>query len=53
VPRYRYEGDRNTLVRWSESKGEDALTQYRQTKNARSLDGLPGLTVDTHSPLGD
>lgn len=45
VPRYRYDGDRNTLVRWSESKGQDALAQYRQSKNARSLDGLPGLPV--------
>jgi hypothetical protein len=43
VPQYRYGGDRNTLVRWSESKGQDGLTQYRQEKNARSLDGLPGL----------
>ena len=45
VPQYRYGGDRNTLVRWSESKGEAALTQYRQAKNARSVDGLPGLAV--------
>ncbi len=49
VPQYRYEGDRNTLIRWSESKGEDRLTQYRQAKNARSLDGLPGLTLDNQS----
>lgn len=43
VPLYSYGGDRNTLTRWSESKGEDGLAQYRQTKNARSVDGLPGL----------
>jgi hypothetical protein len=43
VPQYRYEGDRNTLTRWSESKGKDGLEQYRQSKNARSVDGLPGL----------
>ena len=42
VPQYRYGGDRNALVRWAESKGPDGLAQYRQTKNARSLDGLPG-----------
>ena len=46
VPRYRYSGDRDTLIRWSESKGQDGLTQYREAKNARSLDGLPGLTLD-------
>ena len=45
VPQYRYGGDRETLVRWSEKKGEDALTQYRQRNNARSLDGLPGLAA--------
>jgi hypothetical protein len=44
VPQYRYSGDRNTLVRWSESRGPDGLARYREQKNARSLDGLPGLT---------
>ena len=47
VPQYRYGGDRNTLTRWSESKGEDSLIRYRQEKNARSLDGLPGLAATT------
>ena len=51
VPEYRYVRDRNTLVRWSESKGQDGLTQYRQAKNARSLDGLPGLTVRMPGPV--
>jgi hypothetical protein len=44
VPQYRYGGDRETLRRWSESKGEEALARYRETKNARSVNGLPGLT---------
>ena len=43
VPQYRYGGDRETLTRWSEAKGQAGLTQYQQAKNARSLDGLPGL----------
>jgi hypothetical protein len=43
VPRYRFEADRDTLVRWSEAKGDDGLAQYRQAKNATSVDGLPGL----------
>jgi hypothetical protein len=43
VPRYDYTGERDTLVRWSESRGPDGLTQYRRENNARSLDGLPGL----------
>lgn len=45
VPQYRYGGDRKTLVRWSESKGQERLAQYRQEKNAQSLNGLPGLSV--------
>ena len=45
VPKYEYAGDRDTLVRWSESKGPDGLRQYRREKNARSLDELPGLPV--------
>lgn len=45
VPRYDYAGDRDTLVRWSASKGPEQLRQYRRRKNARSLDDLPGLHV--------
>jgi hypothetical protein len=51
VPRYRYVGDRNTLIRSSESKGEDELAQYRQAKNTRSLDGLPGLPARMTGPV--
>lgn len=48
VPHYTHAGDRDTLVRWSESKGPDALAQYRRDKNARSLDGLDGfITADS------
>ena len=43
VPQYEYVGDRDTLLRWAESKGPDGLSQYRSEKNARSYDGLPGL----------
>lgn len=43
VPEYDYVGDRDTLVTWSKAKGPAGLEQYRQKKNAASLDGLPGL----------
>jgi hypothetical protein len=43
VPRYDYTGDRDTLARWTESKGPEGLRQYRRDRNAQSLDGLPGL----------
>ena len=45
VPRYEYAGDRDTLTRWAASKGPDGLREYRRKKNARSLDGLPGLSI--------
>jgi hypothetical protein len=45
VPRYSYAGDRDTLTRWAESKGRDRLAKYREAKNARSVEGLPGLPV--------
>ena len=43
VPLYRYEGQRDQLVLWSQRKGEDGLREYHAQKNARSLDGLPAL----------
>ena len=47
VPRFDYVGDRDTLVRWSETKGPAQLERYRREKNSASLDGLPGLDVVT------
>jgi hypothetical protein len=43
VPLYQYEGQRRQLVEWAEKKGSAKLAEYRQTRNARSIDGLPGL----------
>jgi hypothetical protein len=43
VPTYRYLGERNQLVAWAERKGSDGLVAYRRERNARSIDGLPGL----------
>ena len=41
VPLMRFEGERDALVRWAESKGEEGLRVYREQKNSRSIDGLP------------
>lgn len=41
VPRMERVGDRDTLQRWALNKGEARLVEYRQEKNARSIDGLP------------
>src|SRR5687767_13744762 len=48
VPRYDLRGQRDTLLRWSESKGDDGLARYRDEKNARSVDGLGA--IDPHAP---
>ncbi len=43
VPLYQYEGERPQIGEWAERKGEAGLEAYQREKNARSLDGLPGL----------
>ena len=46
VPTYRFEGERDRLLDWVADKTDDELIDYRTTKNAVSIDGLPGeLTV--------
>ncbi len=41
VPRYDFIGQRDTLVRWAEDKGEDGVKAYWAKRNAKSLDGRP------------
>jgi len=43
VPRYEFVGPRDILERSAEAKGPAGLARYHCEKNARSLDGLPGL----------
>lgn len=43
VPRYEFRGERSQLKEWAERKGEPNLAVYRQEKNSRSIDGLPGV----------
>lgn len=43
VPVYEYQGQRETLIQWCEKKGPEGVADYQRTKNAKSLDGLPGL----------
>lgn len=42
VPLLRFEGHRDELPAWVERKGIDDLEDYRRSRNAQSLDGLPG-----------
>lgn len=41
VPLMAFERQREDLLNWAENKGEAGLEEYRQRKNAYSLDGLP------------
>jgi len=43
VPRMEYLEDRDTLTNWAANRSTEELVEYRATKNARSIDGLPGL----------
>jgi hypothetical protein len=43
VPLYEFRGERPQLKEWAERKGEANLVTYRQEKNSRSIDGLPGV----------
>ena len=43
VPFLEFEKDRETLDKWAAAKGPEGLTEYRQIKNAQSIDGLPAL----------
>jgi hypothetical protein len=41
VPLLDFVGQRAALTDWAAAKGADGLETYRQTKNLRSVDGLP------------
>ena len=43
VPMFDSVKDRDHLIKYNAAKGEDALSTYRRTKNALSVDGLRGL----------
>jgi hypothetical protein len=46
VPLMRYEGERSRLTEWAEARGPQGLVEYRATKNAVSIDGLPALDAE-------
>ncbi len=46
VPELTFAGERETLTRWGENKGEQGLATYRRTHNAESIDGLPAPPTD-------
>jgi Pyridoxamine 5'-phosphate oxidase len=46
VPLMTFEGHRDNMLKWADSKGPDGLVKYREENNAVSLDGLPALAGD-------
>lgn len=47
VPLYEFKKERESLRNWCNDKSEDELLEYRIERNARSLDDLPGLDVES------
>ncbi|HET9441782.1 MAG TPA: pyridoxamine 5'-phosphate oxidase family protein [Acidimicrobiales bacterium] len=43
VPRMAFVEDRDQLDDWARRKGDDGIAAYQAERNARSLDGLPGI----------
>ena len=43
VPRMAFEVERRELTEWGEKKGSEGVARYWRDKNARSIDGLPGV----------
>ena len=41
VPFYAFQGERETLAKWNQRKGETGITDYWEATNQRSLDGKP------------
>ena len=43
VPLMEFVGERQRLLDWADSKGPEALEEYRREKNAASIDGLSAI----------
>jgi Pyridoxamine 5'-phosphate oxidase len=44
IPRFEFVDDRDLLDRWAETRGAEGLVEYRATRNAESIDGLPAYS---------
>ena len=44
VPRMEVVGERDDLLKWAARKGDDGIAEYHETRNARSIDGLTGVS---------
>lgn len=46
VPLYAYVGDRDVLDKWVDRRSDAELNEYRMTRNAVSIDGVPAWPAD-------
>lgn len=44
IPQMEFVGQRDRLIEWAENKGEQGIVDYWGSKNATSVDGLPGIS---------
>ena len=45
VPLYEFKAHRDALGKYFSKQSEEDILEYRRTRNAESLDGLPGLSL--------
>lgn len=53
VPLLKFEAQQAALPAWCRKRGTDGLKIYRQEKNRRSIDGLPGVAEQTEDLGGE
>lgn len=49
IPFMDYAGERDTLTKWAENKGQDAIETHWATKNNQTIDGFPTGIVDPNT----
>ena len=47
VPKYTFQGERNTLKKWADKKGRDGIEEYWKENNVISLDGVDTNIIDS------
>ena len=52
VPLLKFEAQRAALPAWCRKRGTEGLKIYRQEKNRRSIDGLPGVAEQDDLKFG-
>jgi hypothetical protein len=45
IPQMELVGDRDRLIEWADKRGEQGIADYWASRNAASVDGLPGIST--------